>query len=333
VNFLPIISVGKILRTVNLIVNALKPKQVTFSLNEDGTGYIADEEEVENKFDMELVNPVTEEIDLPYETYLTDNGIPWCGPKKEVKPLINKTSLANPKLPIEEPEDHKIDDHDLKTIRAMQETLASKLKIEKIIEEKCQAYISSLKNSRFTREELAREKKADLEMRRRLLIHLEELKPKKQIENEPKMNILSSEKCRFTREELAREKKADLEMRKRLQLFLEEIKTKKEKDIATLFDPLQGAEYYLNRYNSEPAFKAWFDTNFKDYSIEEVLELAIPLTFSKPKSQSKLNLHYKNSDFQKYIDIYNNEPMYKDWFDRKYPGHTIYDIIGIQKPQ
>ena len=276
---------GKILRTVNLIVNALKPKQVTCSLNEDGTGYIAEEKEMENKFDIELVNPTTEELEIPFEVYLTDSGIPWCGPKKEVKPLINNTSLAKRKHSIEEPEDHKIDDHDLKTIREMQETLASKLKIEKIIEEKCQAYISSLKNSRFTREELAREKKADLEMR------------------------------------------------KRLQLFLEEIKTKKEKDIATLFDPLQGAEYYLNRYNSEPAFKAWFDTNFRDCSIEEVLELAIPLTFSKSKSQSKLNLHYKNSDFQKYIDIYNNEPMYKDWFDRKYPGHTIYDIIGIQKPQ
>jgi len=276
---------GKILRTVNLIVNALKPKQVTCSLNEDGTGYIAEEKEMENKFDIELVNPTTEELEIPFEVYLTDSGIPWCGPKKEVKPLINNTSLAKRKHSIEEPEDHKIDDHDLKTIREMQETLASKLKIEKIIEEKCQACISSLKNSRFTREELAREKKADLEMR------------------------------------------------KRLQLFLEEIKTKKEKDIATLFDPLQGAEYYLNRYNSEPAFKAWFDTNFRDCSIEEVLELAIPLTFSKSKSQSKLNLHYKNSDFQKYIDIYNNEPMYKDWFDRKYPGHTIYDIIGIQKPQ
>src|SRR3972149_1717669 len=232
---------------------------------------------MENKFDIELVNPTTEELEIPFEVYLTDSGIPWCGPKKEVKPLINNTSLAKRKHSIEEPEDHKIDDHDLKTIREMQETLASKLKIEKIIEDKCQAYISSLKKSIFTREELAREKKADLETR------------------------------------------------KRLQAFLEKIKTKKEKDIATLFDPLQGAEYYLNRYNSEPAFKAWFDTNFKDYSIEEVLELAIPVTFSK--SQSKLDLHYKNSDLQKYIDIYNNEPMYKDWFDRKYHGHTIYDII------
>src|SRR3990172_1449465 len=320
---------GKILRTVNLIVNALKPKQVTWRLNEDGTGYIAEEKEMENKFDIELVNPTTEELEIPFETYLTSSGIPWCGPKKE--PLINNTGLAKRKHSIEEPEDQKIDDHDLKTIMAMQETLASKLKIEKIVEKKCQTYISSLKKSIFTREELTREKKADLETRRRLLLLLEELKPKKQIEKEPKMNISSSEKCRFTREELTREKKADLEMRKRLQAFLEEIKTKKEKDIATLFDPLQGAEYYLNRYNSEPAFKAWFDTNFKDYSIEEILELAIPVTFSK--SQSKLDLHYKNSDFQKYIDIYNNEPMYKDWFDRKYPGHTIYDIIGIQKPQ
>ena len=328
-NFLPIIFVGKILRTVNLIVNALKPKQVTWNLNEDGTGYIADEKEIENKFGIELVNPATEELEIPYEVYLTSNGIPWCEPKEKIQSLTNNTSLANPKHSIEKTEDQKIDE--LKTIREMQETLASKLKIEKIIEKKCQLYISSLRNSRFTREELAREKKADLEMRRRLLIHLEELNPKKQIENEHKMNISSSQKCRFTREELAREKKADLETRKRLQTFLEEIKTKKEKDIATLFDPVQGTEYYLNRYNSEPVFKAWFDTNFRDCSIEEVLELAIPVTFSK--SKSKLDLHFKNSDLQNYIDIYNNDPMYKDWFDRKYPGHTIYDIIGIPDPQ
>ncbi|MEX1150811.1 MAG: hypothetical protein WEB28_01865 [Nitrosopumilaceae archaeon] len=270
---------GKILRTVNLIVNALKPKQVTLELNEDGTGYNTYEKEIVNKFDIELLNPTTEELEIPYETYLTASGIPWCGPKKKIKSIINNKSFANPKYPIEEPEDQKIDE--LKTIREMQETLASKLK------------------------------------------------PKKQIENEPEMNISSSQKCRFTREELAREKKADFETRKRLQAFLEEIKTKNEKDIATLFDPLQGVEYYLNRYNSEPVFKAWFDTNFRDCSIEEVLELAIPVTFSK--SKSKLDLHFKNSDLQKYIDIYNNEPMYKDWFDRKYPGYTIYDIIGIPK--
>ena len=113
-----------------------------------------------------------------------------------------------------------------------------------------------------------------------------------------------------------------------MQSFLENIKTKKEKDIATLFDPIQGREYYLNRYNTEPAFKAWFNTNFEDYSIEEVLELVIPGN-SKPKP----DLDNKKSDLQKYIDIYNNDPMYKEWFDRKYFGQSIYEIIGLSKPK
>jgi hypothetical protein len=318
---------GKILRTVNLIVNAIKPKQIIWSLNEDGTGYFTEEKEMENEFGIDLENPTTEESEIPFETLFTDSGIPWCGPKKEEKPLINNRSFANSKLPIEEPEDQKIDE--LKTFRAMQETLESKLKYEKILEKKPQTFISNPVRCRFTREELAREKKADLETRRRLQILLKKLKLKKQIENESKINISSLKNCRFTREELAREKKADLETRKRLQAFLEKIKTKNEKDIATLFDPVQGAEYYLNRYNSESTFRAWFDTNFQDYSIEEVLELAIPVTFSK----SRQDLHYKNSDLQKYIDIYYNEPMYKDWFDRKYPGHSIYDVIGIPEPK
>ena len=29
------------------------------------------------------------------------------------------------------------------------------------------------------------------------------------------------------------------------------------------------------------------------------------------------------------FDIYNNDSMYKEWFDRKYPGQSIYEIIGI----
>ena len=315
---------GKILSTVNLIVNAMKPKQITWSLDEYGTGYYAEEKELKNEFDIELENPQAEEPDTPFETYCTDNGVPWSGPKKEEK---LQTNITNPKLPIEVPEDQKIDE--LKTFRAIQETLASKLKVKKTIEKENQTSVSSIKNSRFTTAELAREKKADLEMRKRLQLLLEKLKPKKQTENKPKKNISNSKKCRFTTAELAREKKIDLETRNRLKGFLEKIKTKKEKDIATLFDPIQGVNYYLNRYDSEPAFKAWFDTSFLDYTIEQVLELAIPATFLNAKP----NLDNKNSDLQKYIDMYFNEPMYKDWFDRKYPGLSIYDVIGIPDPQ
>ena len=167
---------GKILQTVNLIVNAIKPKQVTWSLNRDGT-YNTEEKEIENRYEIELENPTTKELEIPFEAHFTDSGIPWCEPKKQEKLQTNIIGLANPKLSMQESEDQEIDD--LKTFREMQETLVSKLKIEKIIEKKCKTYISSLKNSRFTREELAREKKADSEMRRRLQILLKELKPKK----------------------------------------------------------------------------------------------------------------------------------------------------------
>ncbi len=33
-------------------------------------------------------------------------------------------------------------------------------------------------------------------------------------------------------------------------------------------------------------------------------------------------------DPQYYIDRYNNEPKYKEWFDRNFPGETIYEIVG-----
>lgn len=167
---------GKILQTVNLIVNAIKPKQVTWSLNEDGTGYNTEEKDMETEFDLELKNPITQEQDTPFEAHLTDTGIPWCGQEKLEKLQTNITSLVNSKLSLKELGEQKIDE--LKTFMGMQETLTSKLKIGKIKEKKYQKFISSLKHSRFTREELAREKKADLEMRRRLQILLEKVKRK-----------------------------------------------------------------------------------------------------------------------------------------------------------
>ena len=35
---------------------------------------------------------------------------------------------------------------------------------------------------------------------------------------------------------------------------------------------------------------------------------------------------------QYYIDRYNNEPKYKEWFDSIFPEYTIYDIVGIPEP-
>ncbi len=37
-------------------------------------------------------------------------------------------------------------------------------------------------------------------------------------------------------------------------------------------------------------------------------------------------------DPQSYIDRYNNEPKYKEWFDRNFPDETIYEIVGLAEP-
>ena len=38
-------------------------------------------------------------------------------------------------------------------------------------------------------------------------------------------------------------------------------------------------------------------------------------------------------DPQYYIDRYNNEPDYKEWFDRTYPDITIHEAVGVDPPK
>ncbi len=97
-------------------------------------------------------------------------------------------------------------------------------------------------------------------------------------------------------------------------------------------DPKQGAQYYLDRYNNEVAYKEWFDTNFPDYTIEEAIELAIPGTFTEDKSEKPiLSFVDTTRDPQYYIDRYNNEPIYKEWFDKNFPDYTIYEAVGVEE--
>jgi len=99
-------------------------------------------------------------------------------------------------------------------------------------------------------------------------------------------------------------------------------------------DPKKGAQYYLDRYNDEPAYKKWFDSNFPDYTIEEAIELAIPDAFSEPEPEKKIAPFVDpDEDPQYYIDRYNNEPTYKKWFDENFPDQTIYEAVGVQVPK
>jgi len=104
--------------------------------------------------------------------------------------------------------------------------------------------------------------------------------------------------------------------------------------IPDFIDPKKGAQYYLDRYNDEPAYKKWFDSNFPDYTIEEAIELAIPDAFSEPEPEKKIAPFVDpDEDPQYYIDRYNNEPTYKKWFDENFPDQTIYEAVGVEVPK
>ncbi len=79
-------------------------------------------------------------------------------------------------------------------------------------------------------------------------------------------------------------------------------------------------QYYIDRYNNEPNYKSWFDSQFPDYLIHEVVG------YKQTHIQNFPSLDHSP---QYYIDRYNNEPNYKSWFDSQFPEKSIYDILGF----
>ena len=100
----------------------------------------------------------------------------------------------------------------------------------------------------------------------------------------------------------------------------------KELEIPAPFvDESKDPQSYVDRYNSEPRYKEWFDVTYPEYfSIYEAVGLKAPkelASFVDP-----------NLDPQSYIDRYNNEITYKEWFDKTYPEITIYEAVGLEEP-
>jgi len=51
-----------------------------------------------------------------------------------------------------------------------------------------------------------------------------------------------------------------------------------KKEIAPFVDPKQDPQYYIDRYNSEPTYKAWFDENFPEQTIYDAVGVEPPKT-------------------------------------------------------
>ena len=88
--------------------------------------------------------------------------------------------------------------------------------------------------------------------------------------------------------------------------------------------PGNDLKYYQDRYQNEPKYKEWFDKNFPGQTVKQVLtpqigdkEVKVP-GFPDPAK-----------DLQYYQDRYDNEPKYKEWFDKNFPGQTIESAVCL----
>ena len=100
----------------------------------------------------------------------------------------------------------------------------------------------------------------------------------------------------------------------------------KELGIASFVDETEDPQSYVDRYNSEPEYKAWFDENFSQYdSIYQAVGLKAPAPLATFVDSAV--------DPQSYVDRYNNEPNYKAWFDENFSQYdSIYQAVGLKDP-
>ncbi|KAG2477681.1 MAG: 50S ribosomal protein L31e [Nitrosopumilales archaeon] len=67
--------------------------------------------------------------------------------------------------------------------------------------------------------------------------------------------------------------------------------------LADFVDPKKGTQHYIDRYNKEKKYKAWFDKNFPNLTIEEAVGLKPTKTKEKPeKALAKEEKPKKKSD-------------------------------------
>ena len=98
--------------------------------------------------------------------------------------------------------------------------------------------------------------------------------------------------------------------------------------IASFVDTTLDPQYYVDRYNNEESYKEWFDTNYPELTIQEAVGL--PLVVEKSPVVTKVpGFPDPEKDPQYYVDRYNNEESYRQWFDSTFPNQSIYEVVGV----
>ena len=98
---------------------------------------------------------------------------------------------------------------------------------------------------------------------------------------------------------------------------------------------------YVERYEADPAYKAWFDAGFPGLTIQQAAGLAPPAVAPAPAPAPVpvpdpdpdprfVPYMTQGDDPQAYVDRYNSDPTYKAWFDSNFPGLTIRQAVGLE---
>ena len=102
--------------------------------------------------------------------------------------------------------------------------------------------------------------------------------------------------------------------------------------IASFVDSTKDPQYYVDRYNNESAYKEWFDSNYQDITIQEAVGILYIIEES-PIITKIPGFPDPEKDPQYYVDRYNNESAYKEWFDSNFPDQNIYEVVGVSMPE
>jgi len=102
--------------------------------------------------------------------------------------------------------------------------------------------------------------------------------------------------------------------------------------IESFVDSTKDPQYYVDRYNNESAYKEWFDSNYQDITIQEAVGI-LDIIEESPIITKIPGFPDPEKDPQYYVDRYNNESAYKEWFDSNFPDQNIYEVVGVSMPE
>ncbi len=125
---------------------------------------------------------------------------------------------------------------------------------------------------------------------------------------------------------------------------------------AKFVDREKDPQTYVDRYNNEPEYKKWFDENHSEYAtiyeavgldepamdggdapepVPEPVPGSVPEPVPEAEQTRQIPAEFvdKGVNPQTYVDRYNGEASYRQWFDDNYPQYaTIYEAVGLDGP-